>query len=119
MNRTIAQMSSRKATAGNTTRKFISGTYNQDTKASRQTAVNKERPLGQSAVFSIKSRDFTRRLAIDGTLLQIGPLVTGDFALAHPELSFYFAIFPIELENDERATFYLCFAIQLVDLLAM
>jgi hypothetical protein len=44
MNRTIAQMSSRRATAGNTTRKFISGTYNQDTKASQQTAVNKEQP---------------------------------------------------------------------------
>ena len=70
-------------------------------------------------MFSIKSRDFTRRLAIDGALFQIRPLITGDLALPHPELSFYFAIFPIELENDERATFYLCFALQLVDLLAM
>ena len=70
-------------------------------------------------MFSIKSRDFTRRLAIDRALLQIRPLITGDLALPHPELSFYSAIFPIELENDERAAFHLCFAIELVDLLAM
>ncbi len=73
----------------------------------------------RSAVFSIKSRDFTRRLAIDGALFQIRPLITGDLAMPHPELSFHFAIFPIELENDQRAAFHLCFAIQLVDLLAM
>ena len=70
-------------------------------------------------MFSIKSRDFTCRLAIDGALLQIRPLITCDLALPHPELSFYLAIFPIELENDERAAFHLCFAIKLVDLLAV
>src|SRR6266705_4412503 len=102
MNRTIAQISSRRATAGNTKRKFISGTYNQDTKASQQTAVAERLTAAvlRSAVFSIKSRDFTCRLAIDGTLFQIRPLITCDFALPHPELSFHFAIFPIELEND-------------------
>jgi len=70
-------------------------------------------------MFSIKSGDFMRRLAIDGALLQIRALITGDLALPHPEFSFYFAIFPIELENDERAAFHLCFAVELVDLLAM
>src|SRR5947208_4926656 len=73
----------------------------------------------QSTVFSIEPRDFTRRLAIDSALLQISPLITGDFALPDAELGFYFSIFPVELENDKRPAFHLCFAIELIDLLPM
>lgn len=71
------------------------------------------------AVFSIEARDFTCCLAIDNPLLQIGPLVVRNFAVPHAELGFYLAVLPIELEDDKRAAFHLCLAVELVDLVSM
>src|SRR6266436_3058577 len=71
------------------------------------------------AVFSIEARDFTCCLAIDNPLLQIGPLVVRNFAVPHAELGFYLTVLPIELEDDKRAAFHLCLAVELVDLVSM
>jgi hypothetical protein len=70
-------------------------------------------------MFAIEARDFARRFAIDGALLQIRALIARDFALGHAKLGFELAVFPIEFENDQRTACHLCFAVELVDLLAV
>ena len=53
--------------------------------------------LGQSRVFAIEARDFTRRLAINGALLQIGTLVMRKLACAYADFGFQLPVFPVQL----------------------
>src|SRR6266404_3597466 len=70
-------------------------------------------------MLAVEARDLARGFTLDGTLLQIRALVARDFALADADLGFQFAVLPVELENNERATFDLTFAVKSIDLLAM
>ena len=73
----------------------------------------------QLAVLAIESRYFTRGLALDRAFLDVRALVARHFSLTDAEFRLQFSIFPIQLENDERAPFDLSFAIKFVDFLAM
>ena len=53
--------------------------------------------MGQSRVFAIEARDFTRRLAIDCAFLQIGALVMSKLARAYADFGFHLPVFPIQL----------------------
>jgi hypothetical protein len=75
--------------------------------------------LKQLSLSAVETGDFARRLAIDGALLQIGPLVMRKLPMPHAKLGFYPSIFPIELEDNKAAAFDLRFTIELVDLLPM
>src|SRR5260370_27684525 len=106
MRRAISQMRNRRATPSDTTRKFISGVYNeyesfvpngraQGTKP-QSLAVERTGPqhfrghsLRRSTVLPIKSCDFTHRLAVDSALFEICPLLSGVFALPHSPFTFY------------------------------
>src|SRR5215831_16681766 len=68
-------------------------------------------------VFPIKPCDFARYLAIDGAFLQICALVTRNLPQSYADFSLHLCIFPVQLQNDERAAFYLRFTIESVDLL--
>ena len=70
-------------------------------------------------MFAVEARHFAGGLAFDGAFLQVGAFVAGDFSLSNAELCFEFAVFPIELENNESAPANLGFAIKFVDLLSM
>jgi hypothetical protein len=48
-------------------------------------------------VFAIEARDFTRRFAINGALLQIGALVMRKLARAYAYFGFHLPVFPIQL----------------------
>src|ERR1043166_706999 len=86
---------------------------------------NAERPTPNGkgerlcSVLAVEASNFAGGLAINGALLQVGAFVAGLFAGANTELGFHFAIFPKELQNDERTTFDLRFAIKFIDLLSM
>ena len=75
--------------------------------------------MKQLTLFAVEAGNFARRLAIDGALPQIGPLVMRELPVSHAKLSFYPSIFPIELEDNKGAAFDLGFAVELVDLLPM
>ena len=70
-------------------------------------------------VLAIEASNFPRRLAIRGAFFQIGALVARNFTLTDAELGFELAVFPIELQHHERATFDLTLAVKLVDFFAM
>ena len=53
--------------------------------------------LGQSRVFAIEARNFTRRLAINSAFLQIGTFVVRKLARAYADFGFQFPVFPIQL----------------------
>src|SRR5947208_7977690 len=137
MKRAISQATDRKPPANSTTRIFISRLiirYERLVASGRECASPSPihhpshrlvaRPTAPATtpvlrVFAIEAGDLARRLTFDGALLQIRPFVMGELPVAHAELGFYFSIFPIELEDDQRAAFYLRLAVELVDLLPM
>ena len=67
----------------------------------------------------VETRNFARRLPIDGTFLQVSPLIACFLALSYTQLSFQLPVFPIQLENNQRAAFDLCLAVELVNLVPM
>jgi hypothetical protein len=70
-------------------------------------------------VAAVEAVDFAGDFAIDRALFEIGAFVARLFAGANAELGFHFAVFPEELQDDERTTFDLRFAIKFIDLLSM
>ena len=48
-------------------------------------------------MFAIETRDFTRYLAINSALLQIGTLVTRNLSDAYADFSFHSTVLPIQL----------------------
>ena len=75
--------------------------------------------LGASGVFAIEPRDFTRYFPINSPLLQIGTLITRNLAFAYANFGFHLPVFPMQLQHYQRAAFYLRFAVESVDLLAV
>src|SRR5205814_7329974 len=73
----------------------------------------------KSTVIAIEARHYTSSLAINTALFQIRPFITGHFALGNTELDCELAVFPVKLENNQRPSGDLRFAIKLVDLLSM
>ena len=68
---------------------------------------------------AVEASDFALGLAIRGALLQVGALVVRDLAGGDADLGLQPTFFPIDAEDDERATGNGGFAVELVDLLAM
>ena len=70
-------------------------------------------------MFAIEARDFAGGFTLDGALFDVGTLVARNFALPDTELGFQLSVFPIKLQNNERAAFDLALAVKFVDLLPM
>ena len=66
-------------------------------------------------MLAIEARDFARGFAIGRSLFQIGAFIARHFSLRNGDLSFQFAVFPMQIEKDEGASAHLGFAIKLVD----
>jgi hypothetical protein len=48
-------------------------------------------------VFAIEARHFTRRLAIDSALFQIGTSITRNLSHAYADFGLHLPVFPIQL----------------------
>ena len=70
-------------------------------------------------MFAIEARDFTRRLAINSALLQIGTLVMRKLARAYADFGFRLPVFPIHFPTTRVRPFHLRFSVESVDLLAV
>ena len=99
--RAVIQPPNKRAPAPSQTRVFICTTliirYETFGASGREQRATAPRLLGQSRVFAIEARDFTRSLAINGALLQIGTLVMRKLARAYADFGFHLPVFPIQL----------------------
>ena len=70
-------------------------------------------------MFAVEARDLSGGLAFDCAFFQVFSFIVSDFALPDAKLGFEVSVFPIKLEDNERAAFDLAFAIKFVDLLTV